>query len=101
MQTDKRKEYERICNEIQLKFKHKMLLLRMDMEKKRKAEIAKIEAKKDMAIKDLTAQHAGKYTAIKEYYQEITNTNLDIIKQLKDDLAEKRKEDQNEQKNKV
>jgi len=27
----------------------------MDMEKKRKAEIAKIEAKKDMAIKDLTA----------------------------------------------
>jgi len=32
-----------------------MLLLRMDMEKKRKAEISKIEAKKDMAIKDLTA----------------------------------------------
>jgi len=27
----------------------------MDMEKKRKAEISKIEAKKDMAIKDLTA----------------------------------------------
>ena len=26
--TDKRKEYERISNEIQLKFKHKMLLLR-------------------------------------------------------------------------
>lgn len=50
------------------------------MEKKRKAEIAKIEARKDMAIKDLTSQHAGKYAAIKEYYQEITSTNLDIIK---------------------
>lgn len=63
-----------------MKYKHKMLLVRMDMEKKRKAEIAKIEARKDMAIKDLTSQHAGKYAAIKEYYQEITSTNLDIIK---------------------
>jgi growth arrest-specific protein 8 len=38
------------------------------MEKKRKAEIAKIEAKKDQAIKDLTSKHAAKYSAIKEYY---------------------------------
>lgn len=45
-----------------------MLLLRQDMEKRRKAEIAKIEAKKDDAIKELTAKHASKYAAIKEYY---------------------------------
>lgn len=71
------------------------------MEKKRKAEIAKIEAKKNQAIKDLTGKHANKYTAIKEYYQEIINTNLDIIKQLKDDLAEAKKEDQTAQKDKM
>lgn len=58
------------------------------MEKKRKAEIARIEAKKNQAIKELTGKHAKKYADIKEYYSEITNTNLDIIKQLKDDLAD-------------
>lgn len=87
-QTDIRKEYERISGEIQLSFKHKMLLLRSDMEKKRKAEIARIEAKKNYAIKELTTKHSKKYSDIKEYYSEITNTNLDIIKQLKDDLAD-------------
>ena len=50
------------------------------MEKKRKAEIARIEAKKNAAIKELTGKHAKKYADIKEYYSEITNTNLDIIK---------------------
>ena len=65
-----------------------MLLLRHDMEKKRKAEIMRIELKKNDAIKKLTTKHSGKYGAIKEYYSEITNTNLDIIKQLKDDLAD-------------
>ena len=65
-----------------------MLLLRNDMEKKRKAEIARIEAKKNQAIKELTMKHSKKYSDIKEYYSEITNTNLDIIKQLKDDLAD-------------
>jgi hypothetical protein len=37
--TKIRAEYERIANEIQLKYKHKMLLLREEMERKRKAMI--------------------------------------------------------------
>ena len=57
-----------------------MLLLREDMERKRKSEIAKIESKKNQAIKELTQKHSKKYADIKDYYSEITNTNLDIIK---------------------
>lgn len=57
-----------------------MSVLRADMERKRKSEIAKIEQKKNQAIKDLTKKHAEKYDDIKEYYVEITNTNMDIIK---------------------
>jgi len=38
-----------------------MILLRSDMEKKRKMEIAKIESKKVQAINDLKAKHAKKY----------------------------------------
>ena len=48
--TVKRKEFERISNEIQLNFKHKMFLLRSAMEKKRKDAITAIEVKKDAAI---------------------------------------------------
>ena len=65
-----------------------MLLLRQDKEKKRKMEIERIEGKKNEAIRALTKKHEQKYADIKEYYSEITNTNMDIIKQLKDDLAE-------------
>lgn len=66
--TQMRGEYERIGNEISTKFKHQMLLLREDMEKKRKAAIAMIEAKKNQAIKELTNKHAKKYDEIKAYY---------------------------------
>ena len=52
-----------------------------------------IQEKKDTAIEELTAKHTQKYNDIKAYYQEITNTNFDIIKQLKDELSEARKED--------
>lgn len=65
-----------------------MYLLRQDMEKRRKQEIQRIESKKNDAIRALTQKHEKKYSDIKEYYSEITSTNLDIIRQLKDDLAE-------------
>jgi hypothetical protein len=57
-----------------------MLLLRQDKEKKRKNEIERIESKKNEAIRALTKKHEQKYADIKEYYSEITNTNMDIIK---------------------
>jgi len=70
-----------------------MDLLRKDMEKKRKDIITDIEAKKNASIQRLVAEHDEKYQQIKNYYSEITSTNLDIIKQLKEELAEAKKED--------
>lgn len=81
-----RKEAERIANEIQVKYKNKMDLLRINMEKKRKIEIAKIEAKKNDAIAALKAKHDKKYQDIKDYYNEITRTNMDMITTLRSDL---------------
>jgi len=86
--TEIRKEYERISFEIQVRFKHRMLLLRQDKEKKRKLEIERIENKKNKAIRDLTNKHEKKYSDIRDYYSEITNTNMDIIRQLKEDLGD-------------
>ena len=58
LMTEKRKEFERISNEIQLNFKHKMFLLRSDMEKRRKNAINMIESKKNVAIHELTSKHS-------------------------------------------
>jgi len=40
-----------------MRYKHKMGLLRKDMDDKRAAEIKNIEKKKNDAIKDLTQKH--------------------------------------------
>ena len=71
------------------------------MENKRRQQIKLIQEKKDQAIEELTAKHTQKYTDIKSYYQEITNTNFDIIKQLKDELTEARKDDNEKQRAKM
>ena len=78
-----------------------MLNLRQEMENKRKNEIKKIQEKKDQAIDELTKKHDQKYLDIKNYYTEITNTNLDIIKQLKDELIDARKDNGEKQKQKM
>ena len=88
-----RKEYERICNEIQLKYKNKMNLLRENMEIKRKDAISKIEAKKNLAIAKLVEKHELKYKNIREYYNEITGINIDLINSLKIELNETRTQD--------
>lgn len=61
------------------------------MEKKRKVEIAKIEAKKNAAIDELKNKHEKKYNDIKDYYSEITRTNMDMIKTLRGDLKDEQR----------
>lgn len=53
------------------------------MEKYRKEVIKQLQDKKDDKIKKLTTEHTKKYSDIKAYYTQITATNLDLIKQLR------------------
>ena len=92
-QTDIRKEYERISNEIQVKYKSKMSRLRKEMDECRKIECRKIEDKKNIAIAELKAKHEKKYNDIKEYYTAITKTNLDLIRTLRGDLKMEKAKD--------
>lgn len=75
-----------------------MVNLRTQMEKKRKAKISNIERHKNATIKECTLKHEKKYGEIKDYYQEITSTNLDIIKFLKEELTTSKKEEEMSQK---
>lgn len=73
-----------------------MQKVRNEMETHRKQLIKQLEDKKDDKIKKLTTEHTKKYSDIKAYYTEITATNLDLIKQLKNEIKElHKKEDEN------
>ena len=67
--------------------------LRQKMEKKRKDKIKDIEDAKNKTIKECPLHHEKKYQDIKDYYFEITSTNLDIIKFLKEDLTVSKNEE--------
>ena len=80
------------------------------MVSKRKAEIKKIQEEKDAQITRLTKHHEKKYTEMINYFKDITQTNVEIINQLRDELSglrkdnavkEREKMDQQEANNKV
>ena len=70
-----------------------MKMLRNEKENLRKLETKKIRDRKDAAIAELTQKVAQKYEEIRNYYQEITNTNLEMISELKKELAKERQDD--------
>lgn len=65
------------------------------MDNHRKQLIKALEEKKDEKIKKLTSEHTKKYSDIKAYYTQITATNLDLIKTLRNEItALHKKEDE-------
>lgn len=72
--------------------------MRQDMEEKRSSMIKQIEDKKDAKIAQLTKDHSRKYADIKNYYSEITASNLDTIKILKGKIKEHQKKEDHDKK---
>lgn len=64
--------------EAKLKALEKELSLRM------KVEIHEIEERKNDHINDLMHNHESAFREMKQYYNDITKENLDIIKQLQE-----------------
>merc|ERR1711988_1719764 len=70
-----------------------MKVLREEMDQQRRQEIMEIETRKDEHINELMHKHERAFGEIKTYYNDITHNNLELIKNLKEDL-ENQKEDQ-------
>merc|ERR1711907_672364 len=95
--TKLRQEYERDVKELQQNYEKKMKILREDLELRRKVEILEIEERKNNHINDLMKKHEKAFGEIKNYYNDITHNNLDLIRSLKEEVAEmKKKEISNE-----
>ena len=64
---------------------------------KEKDEIKAIEDKKHAMIEILMADHLVEFSDIKNYYNDITHNNLDLIKSLKEEVKELESDERNDQ----
>ena len=93
-----RQEFERKAKELQLKYEKKMKNVRDTLEARRKQEIQRIEHRKDSHINELMKAHEKAFGEIKNYYNDITHNNLDLIKSLKEEVAEMKKKESADEK---
>ncbi|RLN96665.1 hypothetical protein BBJ28_00002299 [Nothophytophthora sp. Chile5] len=92
-----RQEFERHAKELQQKYERKRKAFRDDLETRRKQDTQKIEERKNLHIAQLMTAHEKAFGEIKNYYNDITHNNLDLIKSLKEEVSEmKKKEAQDE-----
>ena len=89
--TKLRQEFELQARELQQKYEKKMKILRDDLELRRKQEIHEIGERKNTHINELMKKHERAFSEIKNYYNDITHNNLDLIKTLKEDVADMKK----------
>merc|ERR1740138_1234526 len=88
---DVRQEYDAKARDLQQKYAQKMKLLRDQMEGARKNEIMRIEDDKNTHIKKCMDKNQKDFQEIKVYYGDITSSNLDLIKRLKEEHEEIKK----------
>lgn len=92
--TTKKQNHEKEMNRLQNSYESKLNLLRSELELRRRAEIHEIEERKNEHINELIKLHDRKFTDMKTYYNQITTNNLDLIKSLKEEIANMKKNDE-------
>ncbi|KPA80123.1 putative T-lymphocyte triggering factor [Leptomonas pyrrhocoris] len=90
----KRRNHEKELARRQTAYEAKLSTLREDLELRRRAEIQDAEERYHMHINELIRQHEEKFSEMKNYYNHITQNNLEIIRSLKDEIATMKKNDE-------
>jgi growth arrest-specific protein 8 len=96
---DKEKELEQNLRDLQLtldsskktlieNYEQKLENLREELELRMKVEIHEIEERKNQHINDLMRNHQEAFKEMKEYYNDITKENLELIKMHKEKLVD-------------
>mmetsp|Transcript_115383 Transcript_115383/g.200245 ORF Transcript_115383/g.200245 Transcript_115383/m.200245 type:complete len:461 (-) Transcript_115383:26-1408(-) len=93
-----RQEFDRRARDMQQKYELRMKTIRDEMEKQRRKQIQKIEEAKTAAKQKVMQKNQKDFQEIKVYYGDITNTNLDLIKRLKEEHHEIKKRENSEAK---
>ena len=86
-----REVFETNLRELGERCEAKLSSLEDDLELRRKVDIHEIEERKNLHINDLMRNHERAFGQMKSYYNDITNDNLQLIKDLKSEVVEKKK----------
>ena len=103
METNKtstliRNEFEREKMDLKAKYDLLMQKLRVEMDNKSQKLVQELEADKEDKINEIINLHNQKYKEIKNYYSDITASNLLAIKQLKQELQEAQRVEEKDRK---
>jgi chromosome segregation ATPase len=91
--TDARLEFERDTRELQASFEDRLQRLREQLTRAREEDVRGIEGRKSRHIQAVIAAHEKAFADIKLYYNEITHSNLDLIKSLKEEVEDLKKKE--------
>lgn len=80
-----RQEFDRKARDMQQKYDLRMKTIRDEMEKQRKRQIKVIEEAKSAHIESCRNKNQKDFSDIRVYYGDITTSNLDLIKRLKEE----------------
>merc|ERR1711964_107057 len=93
-----RDNFEASHRDLEAQYEQQVDSLKTDLELRRRVEIHEIEERKNQHINDLLTNHEAAFHRIKDYYNDITRDNLQLIRSLKDDIQDMRQREKANQK---
>lgn len=93
-----RETFEHNHHDLFEQYERQVEELKIDLELRRKVEIHEIEERKNQHINELLFNHQEAFDEIKAYYNDITHDNLQLIKNLKDEIQDMKDRDKKNQK---
>merc|ERR1719265_2480527 len=93
-----RKTFEQNHEALVSQYENQVEQLKIDLELRRKVEIHEIEERKNQHINELLFNHQEAFDEIKTYYNDITHDNLQLIRELKDEIHDMREREKKNQK---
>lgn len=96
--TTLRFQFEAQARELAALYDDKMTRCRDEMNTAREEEVKAVEARKAAHVAAMLSAHERAFADIKAYFNEITHSNLDLIKSLKEELDDMRKKEAGDEK---
>merc|ERR1712178_530457 len=93
-----RETFETNHKQLEAQYEEQVSELKVDLELRRKVEIHEIEERKNQHINELLFNHQEAFDEIKTYYNDITHDNLQLIRELKDEITGMREREKTNQK---
>merc|ERR1719333_569873 len=93
-----RETFETNHRQLESQYEEQVEQLKIDLELKAKVEVHEIEERKNQHINELLFNHQEAFDEIKTYYNDITHDNLQLIRELKDEITGMREREKTNQK---